>query len=226
MSPETDKRFEEETQLYQPRTFILGLGKDHRKPCLSISTNKQVFNWGTLLCLSCSITRSSLWKPTPQVSTLRPLQCSCSFGYECNELANQSKGSLLPSSFLGWLGEENSFSFSFFSDTRSTSESRHDRYPPYGCKQIEVILAKHSWSRHCRGRIQILALHPGMWFCLGPSEGSNPIFACWGFLSLKIALRNIINKRSSHCHVMAGMWIQSFWAHCLSHLISKHLISN
>lgn len=119
--------------------------------------------------------------PTPQVSTLRPLQCGCCFGYECNELANQSRGSLLPSIFLGWLGEENSFSFSFFSDTGSTSESRHDRYPPHGCKQIEVILAKHSWSRHCRGRIQILALHPGMWLCLGPSEGSNPIFASGDF---------------------------------------------
>lgn len=43
MSPKTDKRFEKETQLYQPRTSVLGLGKQHGKPCLSISIDKQVF---------------------------------------------------------------------------------------------------------------------------------------------------------------------------------------
>lgn len=170
-----------------------------------------------LLCLSCSITRSSLWKPTLQVRTSRPFQGGRCFGCECSELTNQSKGSLLPSIFAGMIKRGKFFFFLLLPLTREAVVS----LDLIGTLLMDANGWTSSWQSPARAgtagaaySYQLFTLGCGS--AWGQAKGSNPIFACWRFLPLRIALRNIIDRKKKTLNfcivvVILGTWLEVIW---------------
>lgn len=146
---------------------------------------------------------------------MRLFQCSPYFRCEWSEQPGHSKGSWLLSIFADMVRKGKFFSFSFFSWTQKALVSLHI---PGTFLTDRCSGPKNRWESSWKSITRAgtaephIALHPGMGPAWGRVKVLNPHLCIWGFLPLKIALRNIIDRKEKEkktldccfCHVCSG----------------------